>query len=227
MENICKEWLYPESYEAAIKAQKEMASCLILEDQNRTPKLLGGMDVSANRFDPEKRVFASCVVLTDALKVVEVASLTERQNFPYIPGLLGFREAPSLIHAYQALKTKPDLIMLDGQGIAHPRGFGIACHVGLLLDLPTIGVAKSLLVGEPASTLGYKAGSKVAITWQGKVVAMLLRTKEGCNPLIISPGHKISLSTALEVVMSSLKGYRLPEPTRQAHLAANKERTRC
>ena len=111
--------------------------------------------------------------------------------------------------------------MVDGHGICHPRGLGIASHLGVLCDLPTIGVGKTILVGEPLEALGPKAGDRVPLIYEGRVVAMLLRTKARVHPVIVSVGHRISLETAVEVVLNSLQGYRLPEPTRQAHLAAN------
>ena len=114
--------------------------------------------------------------------------------------------------------------MLDGQGISHPRHFGIACHIGVLLDCPTIGVAKSILIGKPVHDLGYNAGSTSPLQWQGNIVGMLVRTKDGCNPLVVSIGHKIGLERAVELVLQTCRGYRLPEPTRQAHLFANAAR---
>ena len=222
MKNIRKEWLYPASIKEAIRVQIDMAKQVCTQDHIGSLEYIGGMDVSCKRFDPEKKVYASCVVLSSAsLEVIERASIVERQDFPYIPGLLAFREAPSLIHAYDALKQKPDIIMIDGQGICHPRGLGIASHIGVLLDCPTIGVAKTILIGEPKKPLGQKAGSRIPLFWKGKIVAMLVRTKENCKPMIVSPGHKISLETSVKLVLGASFCYRLPEPTRQAHLAAN------
>jgi deoxyribonuclease V len=227
MKKISKEWLYPNSIQEAIKVQKEMAGLVIVKDCISSVACFGGMDTSNRLFDPNKKIYASCVVLSKSnLKVIESRSVEETQEFAYIPGLLGFREAPSLIHAYEALQQKPDLIMIDGHGICHPRGLGIASHIGVLLDCPTIGVAKSILIGEPEGDLGYKAGSKTRLLWKGNVVGSLLRSKDGCRPLIISPGYKISLETSIELVLEALRGYRLPEPTKQAHIAANRARKR-
>lgn len=138
-----------------------------------------------------------------------------------MPGLLGFREAPILVQACEQLSERPELIMVDGHGVSHPRGCGVACHVGVLLDIPTIGVAKSILVGEPAGPLSEEPGSRVALTWQGKEIGACLRTKRRCAPLIISAGHRITLDTAAEWIFRCSKRHRLPEPTRNAHLAAN------
>ncbi len=167
-------------------------------------------------------IYASCVVLNaDDYEIIETTTWTEKQNFPYISGLLGFREAPACIRTFELLSIKPDLIMVDGQGIAHPRGLGIASHIGVLLDIPTIGVAKSILTGKPEGELGEEIGSTVPLIKNGKEIGRMLRTKKNCLPLIVSPGHRISMDTAIALVLNGLKGYKLPEPTRRAHLAAN------
>lgn len=224
--NKPSEWLFPPpSIKAAKEAQSEMASRVIEEDTFSPVKWIGGVDVSNNPYDPSQKIYAAVVVLSyPELEVVDRSFVVQKQAFPYIPGLLGFREVPALIEAFQGLKMKPDLVMVDGHGISHPRRLGIASHLGVLLDLPTIGVAKSILVGKPASELGSAKGSQVSLEWKGDPVGMMLRSKVRSNPLIISVGHRISLKTAVHFVENCLKGYRLPEPTRQAHLAANSER---
>jgi len=215
-------WLFPTSSQEAQQVQHLMAKQVITTDCFNALQFVGGMDVSHNLYDPKQMIYAAVVVLSALdLSVIETSTRAEKQIFPYIPGLLGFREAPALIHAFQQLKQKPDLLLIDGHGISHPRGLGIASHLGVLLDIPTIGVAKSILVGKPASILEAEAGSQVPLIWRDQPIATLLRTKLRSNPLIISSGHKISLETAVQVVKSLLKKYRLPEPTRQAHLAAN------
>ena len=222
---IPREWILPKSIQEAKEAQRVMASRLILEDRLGEWQSIGGVDVSNNLYDPKQMVYAACVVLSvPSLQVMEQASVSQKQTFPYIPGLLGFREAPALVKAFRKLKKKPDLLIVDGHGISHPRGLGIASHLGLLLDIPTIGVAKSILFGSPAGSLGSDVGAEVALVEGRQLLAMLLRTKARSHPLIISPGHKISLKTAVKIVKSCLKGYRLPEATRQAHLAANATR---
>jgi len=216
------DWLSPSNAQEAKDAQSAMAEKVIVKDDFGPLQWIGGMDVSNFRFDPNRRIFAACVVLAkESRKVEEVAVALQEWSFPYIPGLLAFREAPALVAAFKKLKRRPDLLMLDGQGISHPRGLGIASHLGVLLDIPTIGVAKSILVGAPTSVLGMEAGSQVPLVYNGKCVAMLLRSKKNTKPLVISIGHRISLDTALILVKSMLGGYRLPEPTRQAHIAAN------
>jgi len=211
--------------EKAKHLQQSLAEKVIIENVIKSPTRIGGMDVSNNRFDPEQMIYAAAVVLAyPSLQIEETTSVSERQTFPYVPGLLGFREAPALIKAYHDLTVKPDLIMVDGHGISHPRGLGIASHIGVLLDIPTIGVAKSILVGRPAEPVGREVGSCAPLLWKGKTLGMVIRTKRGSNPLIISVGHKFTLESAVELVMSCLRKYRLPEPTRQAHLAANRHR---
>jgi len=216
-------WLFPENFIEAQAVQKEMAEKVILKDVWKEPvRYIAGMDVSNTPFDPDQMVFGAVVVLSyPGLEVIETATQVDRQEFPYIPGLLGFREAPTLVRAYQQLSVLPDLILVDGHGVSHPRGLGIASHLGVLLDIPTIGVAKSLLVGKAEKVLPEEVGSQVSVFWKGKEIAKMIRTKKRCSPLIISAGHKMTLETAIQFVLNCLKGYRLPEPTRQAHLMAN------
>ena len=221
--NSPKEWLLPGAIEEAKAVQKIMAAKVITEDAFRGLAKIGGMDVSNNLYDPAQMIYASCVTLEyPQLSVMDQAAVSLRQSFPYIPGLLGFREAPALVEAFQKLTQKPDLLFVDGHGISHPRGLGIASHIGILLDIPTIGVAKSILVGKPEGQLGLEIGSQTPLVWNEQCLGVVLRTKKRANPLIISVGHKISLPTAVELVLHCLRRYRLPEPTRQAHLAANK-----
>jgi deoxyribonuclease V len=213
---------------AAIVEQHRMASKVVLKDDFTSIRSICGMDVSNLRFDPSQKIFGAAVVLsTETKKVLESSCATLVQSFPYIPGLLAFREAPVLVEAFMRLTHKPDLIMVDGQGISHPRALGIASHIGVLLNIPTIGVAKTLLTGKPAFELGIEAGSMVPLLHRGKTVAMLLRTKRNTNPLIISIGHRVSLETAVSCVQKMLTGYRLPESTRLAHIMANDYRRQC
>lgn len=219
--NIPNDWLYPPSLELAAKIQSKLAENVILTDQFEPIEYIGGMDVSNSPYDPINMIYATIVILDKQLSIVETANVSEQQNFPYISGFLGFRETPALIQAWQKLTIKPQLIFVDGHGISHPRGLGIASHVGVLLDRPTIGVAKSILVGKPESELGLKPGDQTPLIWKKHSIGTMLRTKLRCNPLIISPGHKVSMNTAVNLVLQYFRGYRLPEPTRQAHLAAN------
>lgn len=208
-----------------LEQQRLLAQKVITHDAFSPPQLIAGMDVSNNLYDPEQKIFAAAVVLSyPELTLLEESAVLEIQTLPYIPGFLGFREAPALVSAFNRLKKRPDLILVDGHGISHPRGLGIASHIGVLLDIPTIGVAKSILVGHPAKPLAPEQGSQTPLLWKGKTIGVLLRSKARSNPLIISSGHRISLPTAVEYVKNCLRKYRLPEPTRQAHLAANRAR---
>ena len=141
-------------------------------------------------------------------------------EFPYIPGLLSFREAPAIIEAFHRLDKKPDLLLIDGCGINHPRFAGLATHVGVLLDIPTIGVAKNILCGSGA--IPGKPGEANLIRYHDREVGYYFKSKKGCRPLIVAPGHKVSLDTALNIVKNCIRKHKLPEPTRLAHLCANK-----
>lgn len=199
-----------------------LAARVLRHDAHGPVRLLGGVDISSIRFDPANRIFAAVVVLSwPGLVVVETAAAEAVATMPYVPGYLGFREIPALLAAWAKLAVKPDLLMVDGHGIAHPRGLGIAAHLGVVLDLPAIGVAKSLLVGRPEAPLGEEAGAETSLLWKGERLGTLLRTRRQANPLYVSIGHRISLGSAVAWVRRAGTGYRLPEPTRRAHLAAN------
>ncbi|ABN57858.1 MULTISPECIES: deoxyribonuclease V [Methanoculleus] len=154
------------------------------------------------------------------LTVVERVSAAAVTTFPYIPGLLTFREGPALLEAFRRLRSEPDVVFFDGQGIAHPRGLGIASHMGVLLDRPAIGVAKSLLLGTAAEPAGER-GSTAPILRDDETIGMAVRTRERVKPVYVSVGHRIDLAQAVDLVLATARGYRLPEPTRQAHLFAN------
>ena len=179
---------------------------------------LAGVDISGS--DAEGTVRAAVVVLRYPDLELEEVSLAEgKPSLPYIPGLLSFRETPMLIDALESLDLTPDIIITDGQGLAHPRRFGIACHIGLLTDTSTIGCAKSILTGRHGP-LGSEAGSRAELLDRGEVVGVALRTRTGVSPVYVSAGHKIDLTSAVEWVLASCRGRRLPETTRLAHEAA-------
>jgi deoxyribonuclease V len=208
----------------AIQIQNQLRDQLILEKTRESYDLIAGADVS---YDKGSDIFYAAVVVLElpTLRKVEEASAVGRSTFPYIPGLLVFREAPILLTAFEKIHKEPDVIMFDGQGIAHPRGIGIASHMGLLLDKPSIGCAKSKLFGDyNESSLGSRAGSYTPLTHHGKTIGAVLRTRDNVSPLFVSVGHKINLATAVELVLKSCQGYRIPEPTRQAHILVNKVR---
>lgn len=220
MPMIPPDWLHPPDLKAARRAQEEMAASVIARDEPDVPRLLGGADISTQRFDPARRVFAALVTLDDAGREMARASHADQARFPYVPGFLGFREVPALAAAWDWLNPKPELLLVDGHGVAHPRGLGVATHLGLVLDHPTVGVAKSLLVGDPAP-LPDAAGAQAPLMWRGKQIGVALRTRRGANPLYISVGHRVSLTRAVEVVLRTTQGRRLPAATRAAHEAAN------
>jgi deoxyribonuclease V len=187
--------------------------------------LVAGADCSYSRFSPW---FYAAVVLwrRSTGEVIEAAEAVGKSPFPYVPGLLSFREAPILLEAFAKLKRRPHLVMMDGQGRAHPRRIGVASHLGLFLGVPTIGCAKSLLLGthdEP----GLKRGATTSLFDKDEIIGQVVRTKDRCNPLYISPGHLIDLESSVRAVLECDGGYRLPEPTRQAHLHVNELRRRC
>lgn len=220
MPSVPHDWLHPPDLKAARRAQEEMAASVITQDEPSPPRLIGGADISTQRFDPTRRVFAALVTLDDAGRALARATHADQARFPYVPGFLGFREVPALAAAWDWLTVKPDLLLVDGHGIAHPRGLGVATHLGLVLDHPTVGVAKSLLVGDPPP-LPDAAGAQAPLMWRGKQIGVALRTRRGANPLYISIGHRVSLTRAVEVVLRTTGGRRLPAATRAAHDAAN------
>lgn len=202
----------------AIAFQKELAGDVIISGEVSSVRLIGGADISVPRGSRTAR--AAIVVLSyPELEVVEVETGVMELAFPYIPGLLSFREAPVILDLYHKLSHKPDLLIVDGQGIAHPRRLGIASHLGLWLDRPTIGCAKSRLCGEHVE-VGLEAGSQAQLIDRGEVIGTVLRTRAGSKPLYISTGHRVSLEEAVRWVLTCTRGYRLPEPSRLAHLAA-------
>jgi deoxyribonuclease V len=190
---------------------------------DRRPKLgsittVAGVDISG--VDAEGQARAAVVVLSyPGLELVEDRVVVEKVAFPYVPGLLSFREAPLIVAACEHLETDPDLVLVDGQGLAHPRRFGLGCHLGLIWEKPTIGCAKSKLCGEhePVSS---ERGSYSEIMHKGEVIGAAVRTRTGVKPVYVSIGHMIDLTTAISCVLQCCRGLRLPEPTRLAHLLA-------
>jgi len=210
--------------EEAIGIQKRLRERLILEDAPHSDSIqvVAGADIS---YAGKNDIFYAVVLLFTYpdMALIEESAAVETVSFPYIPGLLSFREGPVLTLAFERLIRKPDIAIFDGQGIAHPRGIGLASHMGLILDIPTIGCAKSRLVGHHEN-VGDEPGSQAALLYQDHPVGAVLRTKKKVNPVFVSPGHRISISRACEISLSCCRGYRLPEPTRQAHLAVNRLR---
>jgi deoxyribonuclease V len=207
------------SPEEAIALQQRLKSEIVTTDQFDEVKRVAGIDVG---FEDEGQTTRAAVVVLSfpELQLQEQAIARRPTTFPYIPGLLSFREVPAVLEALETLKQIPDLLLCDGQGTAHPRRFGIACHIGLLTNLPAIGVGKSLLVGSHA-TVPDEKGGWVPLLHKGETIGAVVRTRVGTKPLYISPGHRISLETAIAYVMRCTTKYRLPETTRFAHKLAS------
>jgi len=218
----------PEEYESlspaqAIELQKQLRNQIKIEPLLKPIQTIAGADISFNKY--EETVYAGIIILSfPGLQEIAKSTIISKTTFPYIPGLLSFREVPALLLAWNQLQIKPDLLVLDGQGIAHPRRMGIATHFGLVTDTPTLGCAKSLLTGK-FETLLEAAGSQSFIYDQEEVIGAALRTKTKVNPIFISPGHRIDLEQSLEIIKQCVNGYRIPEPTRKAHLLVNQIRT--
>jgi len=197
----------------AKKIQVALAQKVKIIPLSKKIKLIAGVDAAFS----EDEVFAvACLYKFPELILIEEACAKAEASFPYIPTFLSFREGPAIIKAIQKLKNKPDLILLDGQGIAHPKGLGIASHLGVLFDLPTIGCAKSKLVGKFKEP-GRKKGSWSPLFYREKIVGAVLRTKDSVRPLFVSPGHRINLEKSLEIVLACVQKFRIPAPLRQAH----------
>ncbi len=203
----------------ATKLQRELAARLDVRPPLKKCDLIAGADISYNRSSPV--MYAAVVVLRmDDLSIVEVRGAVLETTFPYQPGYLSFREGPALIEAFARVESEPDAIMFDGQGIAHPRRLGLASHVGLWLQKPSVGCAKSRLIGK-FGTLPREAGSAVPLMQGDEQLGMVVRTKNGIQPVYVSPGHLIDIPSSVDLVLRSCRGYRIPEPTRQAHLHVN------
>lgn len=199
-----------------LNIQKTIASKSEISDQFGKVEVIGGVDQA---FLEDKIISAIVLLNYDSMEQIGSVYTVMDVDFPYIPGFLAFREAPSIIDAFSKLNKKPDMLMVDGCGINHPRFAGLATHVGVELDIPTIGVSKKILCGE-FETEPKKVGEISEISYKAKRVGALFKSKNKCNPIIVAPGHKVSVSTSIEIVRHCLRGYKLPEPTRLAHLYA-------
>lgn len=212
------------TYKEAVSIQQRLKQCLVLRDDGLPDKFstVGGADISYDR--GSSRFFAAVIVLSwPDLKILEESCASADISFPYIPGLLSFREGPPLLAAFEKLRSRLDVVLFDGQGIAHPRGVGLASHMGLWLDVPTIGCAKKKLFGDYLDP-GPTVGEWSPLQDEEHVIGVVLRTKSRVKPVFVSQGHRISLERASRIVLSTTAGYRIPEPVRQAHLAVNRHR---
>ncbi|WP_420264744.1 deoxyribonuclease V [Candidatus Magnetominusculus dajiuhuensis] len=205
----------------AKEIQNSLAAKVEIVALHRAIKLVAGVDAS---FYGDSVTGSACLFTYPALNKIGEVSITQKTSFPYIPGFLSFREAPTLIEAIRGLRHRPDAIIVDGQGIAHPRRIGLASHIGILLNTVSIGAAKSRFIGtyeEP----GREKGSRSYLFDAGECVGAVLRSRTAVKPLFISPGHLIDIDGAVDVILSCLSRYRLPEPTRCAHNTAARARS--
>ncbi|MGD1042687.1 MAG: deoxyribonuclease V [Sedimentisphaerales bacterium] len=203
------------SCKEAIEIQRQLASQVRFAAMKKRPKIIAGLDCAFSK--DGKRIFASAVVIDlSDFSIIETTTAARKVDFPYIPGLLSFREAPACIDAIEKLKNTPDVFIVDGQGIAHPRRLGIASHIGLLIDKPTIGCAKSRLIGtfdEP----GRLKGNYSQLLDKREPIGAVLRTRANVKPVFVSVGHKCTLEDAISIILECTTKYRLPEPSRLAH----------
>jgi deoxyribonuclease V len=219
--------MQPANYESltaeqAVAYQQELRQQIKISPLEKAISVVAGSDISFNKYS--EVVYAGIVLFKyPGMEVIGHASAISRTTFPYISGLLAFREVPALLEAWNKLALKPDVLILDGQGIAHRRRMGIASHFGVITNTPTIGSAKSRLFGkyeEPAN----QPFAQSPMYDREEVIGIAMRSKKNCNPIFISPGHLISMEQSVDVIKNCLKGYRIPEPTRQAHIFVNQLR---
>jgi len=207
----------PSSVARALEFQRELSKKVIIKKELKELRTVAGADLSILK--NEKKLICGIVLFSypDLTEIERVYTVSD-ERFPYIPGLLAFREGPAIIETFKKLGQRPDLLIIDGQGIAHPRGFGIACHVGVLLDIPAMGIAKKRLYGKYAEP-GEKRGSwSPLLSKEGDVIGSVLRTRDNTKPVFVSPGHKIDTESAREIALVCARGYRIPEPTRRADI---------
>lgn len=215
--------LWPTTPAEAVPVQNELRHRVSLNNRFETIKTIAGVDVS---YDIKTNITRAFVVLLSYpdLKQIALAKAELPTTFPYIPGFLSFREIPALIAAVKQLPQRPDMFMVDGQGIAHPRRFGIACHLGVLTDIPSIGVAKSRLTGYFTEPGANKNDTSPLLSYDRKEqIGTVLRSKVNTKVLFVSPGHKCDIATALQITQNCLTAYRLPEPTRIADIISKKK----
>jgi len=207
---------YPKDIKEAKEIQNEVSSLVQLKPYNDKFKLIGGIDTA---YKDDKVISAICVIDSESHKIVEKVYGIIKKGFPYVPTFLAFREVPAIIRAFDNLTGIPDIFLVDGHGICHPRGVGIATHIGVLMGIPTIGVAKSRLVGDFVMP-DYKKGKYEPIIFNNNTVGYIFRSRDNVKPIFISPGHLTDLRCIIRIVEKSLGRYRIPDPLRYAHIFA-------
>jgi len=205
-------FIWPENISEAKAAQMSLEGRVTIVPYIKKPIFVAGVDAS---FMGDKVIGVACLFKYPELIPIEDAYAVMKVSFPYIPGFLSFREGPAIIEALNRLKTKPDLILFDGQGIAHPKRLGIASHIGILIDIPTIGCAKSRLIGKYKEPK-LKKGEWTQLEHKGEIVGAVLRTRDYVKPVFVSPGHKTDLKTSIKIVLACTGKFRIPEPVRRA-----------
>lgn len=213
---------WPTEPQTARRLQEELAGRLCLRDPETPLRLIAGIDCSSNFWSHD---LCAVIVIYDlqTREIIDQGHAFGRATFPYIPGFLTFREGPLVVEAFSGLTVQPDALMFDGQGIAHPRGLGLAAHMGLWFRLPSIGCAKSHFFGDYEEP-GPEPGDFSPLSHAGRIIGSVLRTRKRARPLFISPGNHLSVDGARRLLMQTSQGYRLPEPTRLAHIEANRLR---
>ncbi|MCP4325974.1 MAG: deoxyribonuclease V [Psychromonas sp.] len=204
----------------ALQLQAELANKVIKKDQHNEIKYIAGVDVAYAK-ETDKLVAAVVILDAESFELIETVIAEDIEQFPYIPGLFSFRELPSLIKAFAKLTHIPDLVVCDGQGYAHPRRFGLACHLGVIFDIPTIGCGKNRLLGTH-DDVDSQRGAITSLVNNDEVIGNVLRTQNNIKPIYVSIGHKVSLETATEWVLKLANQYRLPETTRMSDQAVKK-----
>ncbi len=196
----------------ALELQKKLRSKVVLQPPPSRPRIVAGADCAFTR-DGSEVVAVVAVFHLPGLELVELVTGRAPLELPYVPGLLSFREAPALLDAFSRVECTPEVVLFDGQGVAHPRRFGLASHLGLWLGIPTVGCAKSRLTGHPRGQPGRQRGSYRTLYDRGEAVGRLVRTRDAVKPLFVSPGHLSDLAGSMRLVLRCGSGYRLPEPT--------------
>jgi deoxyribonuclease V len=209
---------WPENITDAKAIQLALKDRIKIIPLRKKPRLIAGVDAS---FFEDKVIGVACLYKYPEIIPLEDSFALTEVSFPYIPGFLSFREGPVIIEALKGLKIKPHVILFDGQGIAHPKGMGIASHIGVILDMPAIGCAKSRLVGEYKEPRGKK-GDWSSLRYNNRTVGAVLRTRNNINPVFVSPGHRTDLKSSIEIVLGCTSKYRIPEPLRRADFLSRK-----
>ena len=210
---------WPESTHDAKPIQEQFRHQVVTSGKPRNVKTVAGIDIGFENHGKTTRAAIAVLSFPD-LELAEKQVIRDKTRFPYVPGFLSFREVPAALKAFEELKTTPDLLLCDGQGIAHPRRFGLACHLGLWTDLPSIGVAKSRLIGTHRP-VGMEKGEWQPLMDGEEIIGAVLRTRSNVNPVFVSIGHKIDLQSAIDYTLRCTTKYRLPETTRWAHKLAS------